>query len=91
MANDRTDHVTMFTLYLSLAVLVSLHFVSFASVSIVKIILHYSHTCTVVFFFQENKNVNLTFAVKAILNLSNNDFSLILLLKFPTSSQSKAK
>ena len=70
-ANGRNDHVTMFTLYLPLAVFsFSVKLSSFALVSKDRIILHYSHLCF--FFFQET----LSFAalgVNAILNLSINE------------------
>ena len=68
-ANGRNDHVTMFILNLSLAVFsFSVKLSSLALASKVRIVLHYSHLCTH-FFFQENKNANLTFAANAILNL----------------------
>ena len=44
MANDRTDHVTMFTLHLSLTVSsFSVKLISFALASIVKINFQHSH------------------------------------------------
>ena len=50
-ANDRNDHVTMFTLYLSLDVLYfSVKLSSSASASKVRIILHYFHLCTIFVF-----------------------------------------
>ena len=46
-ANVRYDHVTMFTLYLPLAVFsFSVKSSSFALASKARIILHYSHFCT---------------------------------------------
>ena len=62
--------MTTFTLYFHLAVFsFSETLSSFALTSKVRIILHYSRRCTN--FFQENINANLTFAVTAVLKLTN--------------------
>ena len=62
------DHVTLFTLYLLLAVFsFSVKLSSFALASQVRIILHYSHPFA--HFFQENINANLS-QLNATLNLS---------------------
>ena len=61
-ANGRNDHVTMFTVYLPLAVFTfSVKLSSFGLASKARIILYYSHLCTKI--LQENMNANLTFAV----------------------------
>ena len=59
--NGRNDHVTMFNLYLPLAVFsFSVKLSSFTLAANVRIILHYSHPCT---DFEEKLTANLTFAV----------------------------
>ena len=62
-ANGRNDHVTMFIPHLCFAVFIfSAKLSSFALAPKARIILHHSHPCTR-FFFRENINANLTFAV----------------------------
>ena len=53
-ANDRKDQRTMFILHLPLDVFIfSVKLSSFALVSKVKIILHYSHLRSIFFFFKK--------------------------------------
>ena len=68
-ANCWNNHVTTFTLNLALAVFnLSVKLSSFALASEVRIILHFSRLCI---YFSKKTNATLTFAVNAILNLSN--------------------
>ena len=73
MANVRYDHVTMFTLYLPLAVFsFSVKLSSFTVASKARISLHYSHL--LLFISRKHKcKSRLPFAVNAILNLSTID------------------
>ena len=62
--------MTMFILYLPLAVFsFSVKSSSFALASKARSSLHYPHLCTL--YFKKTQNANLSFAVNAILNLSN--------------------
>ena len=71
MANGRNDHVTMFILHLPLAVFsFSVKLRNFALASKARIILYYSHLCTLYFKKTLMQMSCLPFAVNAILNLS---------------------
>ena len=71
MANVRYDHVTMFILYLLIAVFsFSVKSSSLALASKAKISLHYSHLCTLYFKKTQTRISRLLFAVNVVLYLS---------------------